>query len=174
MHKPRWNDWKDNLGVGSLFYFNILLGNAALVFVNVPMFLALRRTAVVFTYAYETLFLKKQISSSVGIACGIISSGALIAAASDLKADYLGFLFVILNNTVSAVWFNMNKSVCEKNPRLNALGQTWYNATICLPMSIICAWAFGDIDMAMKFEYTPRMLFFLILSAIAGISITIS
>jgi len=138
------------------------------------MFLALRRTAVVFTFAYERLFLKKQISNSVGTACIIISAGAVLAAASDLKADYLGFLFVILNNTVSAVWFNLNKSVCDKNPNLNALGQTWYNSTICLPMSILCAWAFGDIDMAMKFDYTPNMLFFLFLSAVAGISITIS
>ena len=146
----------------------------ALVFVNVPMYLALRRTAVVFTYAYETIFLKKQISGNVGIACGMITAGALIAAVSDLAADPLGFLFVVLNNTASAVFFNLNRTVCEKNPRLNALAQTFYNATICAPLSLACAWAFGDIDMALKFDYTPRMLFFLFLSAVAGISQTLS
>jgi len=68
----------------------------------------------------------------------------------------------------------MNKTVCENNPKLNAIGQTFYNSTINIPLAAICAYLAGDIEMAMDFEYTPFMLLNVFLASCAGICLSIS
>jgi uncharacterized membrane protein len=91
--------------VACLFFVNILMGNLALWVVNVPMYLALRRTSVVFMYAYEKIILKKKFSTPITVGLFLISLGAIVAGASDLTSDVLGFLFVAGNNTMSAFVF---------------------------------------------------------------------
>lgn len=104
----------------------------------------------------------------------MIALGAIVVAASDLKSDYMGLVMVVMNNSISAVYFNLNRTVCEKNPRLNAMGQTFYNATISAPLSLIAAYFVGDIEMALNFTYTPNMLLLFFGSSVFGISLTIA
>lgn len=129
------------------------------------MFLTLRRTTIVFMYFYETMYLKKEYSNKISQSVYLIGAGALIAQASDLTSDYLGVLLVCANNIISSIQFNMNKSVCERNPRLNAIGQTFYNATICVPLAFICGLVIGDVKMALDFEFSLGLICFVILAA---------
>jgi hypothetical protein len=76
------------------------------------MFFALRRLAIPFIVGYSVI-LRRPVSSSDGITVAFITVGAIVAAFNDLTADYLGYMFVIMNNILTSLYFNMSKDVAD-------------------------------------------------------------
>jgi hypothetical protein len=66
--------------------------------VNVPMFLAIRRTNAAFTLGMEYAVLGTVASRDVTMGVGLIVAGAVVAGANTLQRDWLGFLYTLGNN----------------------------------------------------------------------------
>ena len=67
----------------------------------------------------------------------LITSGAVFAGASDLTADYFGFILVILSDIFTASFFivsNENKEI------LSPLEQTYYVALYAWPISYLLSY----------------------------------
>jgi solute carrier family 35 protein len=135
----------DNLVVTFSFLANVLAGIFALSMVNIPMFLALRRLATLFLYSIDVLIMKKPIIAAEVIGVSLIALGAIVAGANDLNADGLGYFLVFLNNIITSFSFHIAKRVSQKNPRLDAATQTFYNAAEAIPIIFLAVCLNGDL-----------------------------
>ena len=71
------------------------------------MFLVVRRTATFFVLLMEFFLLGKRPSRPATIAVSLICTGAVIAGWETLDDNIVGYLFVILNNILTALSLNL-------------------------------------------------------------------
>jgi hypothetical protein len=87
---------------GALFVVNIAVGFLGLRLVNVPMFLAVRRTTTVFVMLGEWAILSRVPSSLAMASVALIATGTVVAGSETFAAEFLGFMFTVGNNILTA------------------------------------------------------------------------
>ena len=100
---------------------NVLCGIFGLSLVNVPIFIQLRKLTTVAVYSYDILILRKPLNYKICISVLIMTSGTLVAAYNDMAFDLLGYLFVIANNMLSTLYYQIGKKLVDQNKSLNAM-----------------------------------------------------
>lgn len=139
--------FKRSLLPGMLFVVNIVVGWYGLQLVPIPMFLAVRRTTTAFTLLAEYFILKKVAGPSTQLSVAFIVLGALIAGYPSFTSDYVGFMYTIANNILTAIAMSVTKRFSD-DFRFNAFGVVFYNSIIALPLCLVGALVTGE------FEYT--------------------
>lgn len=126
------------------------------------MFLCIRRTAAVFTLAIGYLSYGKTTSVPAVFCVSLIALGALVAGYTELSANIIGYLAVVANNLLTAVYLNAtNKFSAESG--MNSFGLLYYNSILAFPLCLILALCTGEVRLSSAIDtflfLTPLCLF---------------
>lgn len=136
------------------FVANIVLGMMALRNTDIPMFATLRRLTVMFVICNEYFLLSKKPTLLIVMAVLVMIVGSLIGGWGDLHFDPLGYLFVILNNGMTAlylVW--MKRTFNETKLQHDQFGVMYYNSLLAIPPLILIALLNGEAFRVIHFPY---------------------
>ncbi|CAE7863829.1 unnamed protein product, partial [Symbiodinium sp. KB8] len=147
---------KSALLPGTLFVSNIAVGFLGLRLVNVPMFLAVRRTTTIFTMAAEWAILGNQPSGLAMLSVALIGAGAIIAGMQTFATEVLGFVFTLFNNAITA-----------------GFGMVYYNSLVALPLSLLCMVIFGEVQYLAAYErYSISLAIAVVAASSLGVIMT--
>jgi solute carrier family 35 protein len=115
----------------------VLTGLAALKYLNIPMFNALRRITTLFTMIGEYYLVGTHESTAVQISVYAMVFGAIIAGFSDLEFTTIGYTLVALNCIFTAAYLLYIAKFGKQG--LNTWGLMYYNNILSLPfVMLIC------------------------------------
>merc|ERR1711871_1229691 len=134
------------------FLLYVVTGLAALQFLNVPMFSALRRIATVCTMVAEFYVLNKVESRDVQIAVGVMVGGSFVAGISDMTFSLPGYILAGLNCVFTALYLVVMNKV-KKETNLSTYTMMLYNNMICIPFVLVIALLTGEFAVMNAFEY---------------------
>jgi len=124
------------VGLGVAFTGMVVTGLAALKYVNVPMYSALRRLTTFIVIIVQFILIKKTVSREEFLSVVAMVLGALIASIGDLSFDLWGYFLVGLNCVVTA-WYLVLISKKQQETQLESFGLMFYNNIFSIPILIV-------------------------------------
>jgi len=133
----------------------VLTGLAALKYLNIPMFNALRRATTLITMIGESYLLDRHSSSPVQLSVWMMIIGAGVAGIADLDFSAIGYFLVALNCVFTAGYLLYIAKFGEttKAHGLNTFGLMWYNNVQSLPIVFAICLLNGDLSQVRSYPY---------------------
>ncbi|KAL7108630.1 hypothetical protein ACP275_06G124400 [Erythranthe tilingii] len=173
-HKPI--DLKTVIGFGILNGISIGLLNLSLGFNSVGFYQMTKLAIIPCTVLLETLFLSKTFSRSIKLSLSVLLLGVGIATITDLQLNMLGSFLSFLAVVTTCVAQIMTNTI-QKKYKISST-QLLYQSCIYQALILLITGPFLDQLLTQQnvfaFEYTPRVVVFIVLSCLISISVNFS
>lgn len=134
-----------------IFAGNMMTGLGGTQQLSLPMLTVLRRFSILMTMMAEYYILGITASCSVQLSVYMMIFGALVAASEDLAFNLQGYMYISLNNVLTASnGVYLKKKLDAKD--LGKNGLLFYNSLFMIPVALIIAAASGDLHKAWEFQ----------------------
>ncbi|KRX56494.1 DENN domain-containing protein 5B [Trichinella sp. T9] len=144
-----------------IYLLNLLSGLGSTKALNLPMFVVMRRFALLFTMIGEFIFLGYRFNRSVKLAIFLMILGAIVAAVNDIYIDIIGCGYVLFNDLMTAA-----NTICAKekmnNVNLPKNDMLFYNAVCSLPILLCYCLLVDDLNEIIYFEFWKDWVFLLL------------
>ena len=142
---------KNYISFSMIFILNNLSGFiGSQLIVNTPMYLTLRKLVLVMIYLYDLLIDKKKISKFTSACIILVSFGSVLAGIEDFSTDYLGYLIVLIYNSLT-VLYNKLTEIFKKNTGVPNLKLLVYNSFLSCPILFILIIVSGEYKNLYKY-----------------------
>ena len=111
--------------------------------INTPMYLTLRKLVLVMIYLYDIIIDKKKISNFTSTCIVLVTFGTILAGIEDFSSDYLGYLIVLIYNSLT-VLYNKLTEIFKKNTGIPNLKLLVYNSFLSCPILLILIIVSGE------------------------------
>ncbi|KRZ06782.1 DENN domain-containing protein 5A [Trichinella zimbabwensis] len=141
-----------------IYLLNLLSGLGSTKALNLPMFVVMRRFALLFTMIGEFIFLGYRFNRSVKLAIFLMILGAIVAAVNDIYIDIIGCGYVLFNDLMTAA-----NTICVKE-KMNSVNlpkndMLFYNAVCSLPILLCYCLLVDDLNEIIYFEFWKDWVF---------------
>lgn len=154
---------------------NVAVGFMAMSRANMPLFLCMRRTVLLFVAVGEWLLLGKTHNSIVIASISAMVFGSLLAAWDGLhdaqaEASWSSVVFVFINNCLTSLFLILSKRFSARFPATSSLSLMRHQAAVSLPAALLVSLFMGEVRDVVSFSEwgDVRMITIFICAATCG------
>ncbi|KAH3697145.1 hypothetical protein DPMN_084633 [Dreissena polymorpha] len=141
-----------------MFVGNLLCGLGGTQKISLPMFTVLRRFSILFTMIAEFWILGVKASKSVQFSVYLMIAGAMVAGATDLSFDLVGYTLIFINNLCTAANMVYTKQKLEAKD-LGQYGLLFYNS-IFMVIPLLSLMLFnGEFELVYHYDQWSNIMF---------------
>ncbi|XP_023027219.2 UDP-sugar transporter UST74c-like [Leptinotarsa decemlineata] len=146
------NTFKKIFPLPLIYMGNVFFGLGGTKELSLPMFIALRRVAILMTMVLEIYLLKVKPSFKVQFSVYTMVLGATVAAVNDLSFNLQGYFFIFLNNFFSASYYVFLKRKLDSKD-LGEYGLMYYNSLFMIGPTLLLAVYSGNLENAYNYQH---------------------
>nr|XP_023027219.1 UDP-sugar transporter UST74c-like [Leptinotarsa decemlineata] len=152
------NTFKKIFPLPLIYMGNVFFGLGGTKELSLPMFIALRRVAILMTMVLEIYLLKVKPSFKVQFSVYTMVLGATVAAVNDLSFNLQGYFFIFLNNFFSASYYVFLKRKLDSKD-LGEYGLMYYNSLFMIGPTLLLAVYSGNLENAYNYQHWSNFPF---------------
>ena len=127
--------------------------------VNTPMFLTLRKLLLVMFLLTDLFIYKKKISKFIMFCIFLVTFGTILSGIEDFSNDYIGYIVVLIYNTITVIYNKMTENFRNKTKVTN-LKLLVYNSFLSCPILLFFIFISGEYQKINKYFYEKQIIEF--------------
>jgi hypothetical protein len=165
----------DGCKLSSLNLINVFFGLYGTKFVNIPVFLVVRKTGIMTTLICNWAIVGSRPDIYITISAFTVVAGSILGGYESLDDDALGYFLIICNNFATSI-YSVVCSMYNADKRVTSFEITFFFALLGLPFSTAIALYTGEIWQLYDVYQSgdTELIAMIFLSGIMGICITIT